>query len=111
MRIYVLGEGGTIMAKSDAYKCPKCRGEMKSGTTAGDFRILKQGDLMGDRANVLYCQDCGFVELYKEPSTKERRGMLVRPAEPESQQTPTKKEPQQLEREEPARKPEKRLVR
>jgi len=84
---------------------------MKSGTTSGDFRILKQGDLMGDRANAFYCQDCGFVELYKEPSTKERRRMPVPPAEPESQLTPTKKEPQQPEGEEPIRKPEKRLVR
>jgi len=83
---------------------------MKSGTTSGDFRILKQGDLMGDRANAFYCQDCGFVELYKEPSTKEPRRMHVRSAEQELRQTP-KEEPQQPEGEELIRKPEKRLVR
>jgi len=99
------------MAASHAYRCPKCGGEMKSGTTSGDFRILKQGDLMGDRANALYCQQCGFVELYKEPSTKERRRVPIPPVEPEPQQAPIGKEPQQLEREEPVRKPEKRLVR
>jgi len=83
---------------------------MRSGTTSGDFRVLKQGDLVGDRANALYCSDCGFVELYKEPSTKEPRRMQVRPAEPELQQTP-KEELQQPEGEELRRKPQKRLVR
>jgi len=98
------------MTTSHAYKCPKCGGEMKFGTTSGDFRILKQGDLMGDRADAFYCQNCGFVELYKEPSTKEPRRMQPRPAESELQQTP-KKEPPQPEGEEPVRKPEKRLIR
>jgi len=98
------------MAKSDAYKCPKCGGEMKFGTTSGQFRILKPGDMMGDRTNVFYCQNCGFIELYKEPSTKEPRRMHPRSAEPELRQTP-KEEPQQPEREELIRKPEKRLVR
>jgi len=89
-------------------KCPKCGGEMKSGMTSGYFRILKQGDLTGDRANALYCSNCGFVELYKEPSTKEPRRWRTPPP---LEQAPPSEEPQKPQEEEPKRRTDKRLVR
>lgn len=80
------------MTETRVYKCPKCGGEMKTGTTSGDFRILKQGDLVGDRAYAYYCSYCGFVELYKEASSKEPRRWRAQPQEVE--QAPQRKEPQ-----------------
>jgi predicted RNA-binding Zn-ribbon protein involved in translation (DUF1610 family) len=97
------------MTTGRAHKCPKCGAEMKSGTTSGDFRILKQGDLVGDRANAFYCSDCGFVELYKEPSTREPRRLRAPP--PEIEQAPPSGEPQKSQEEEPKRRTDKRLVR
>ena len=98
----------TVKAR-EPNKCPKCGGEMKSGTTSGDFRILKQGDMVGDRANALYCSDCGFVELYKEPSTREPRRWSTPPA---SAQIPPREELQEAEEEEESkRRTDKRLVR
>ena len=97
------------MGEREVMKCPKCRGEMRSGSVAGNFRILKEGDLYGDMARVFYCGVCGFVELYKEPSTKESGRWRARSTE--SEQAPTSEEPQQPEKEETERKPVKRLVR
>jgi len=93
---------------SEVEKCPKCGGEMKSGgiSTQGGFRILKQGDLQGDKVSTFYCRDCGFVELYKEPSTKEPWRWQ------KEQQVPSTKEPQQPEKKQPfPETPKKRLVR
>jgi len=106
-----LGKKELAMSEIDVVKCPKCGGQMNSGSVAGNFRILKAGDLYGDRARVFFCRNCGFVELYKEPSVKEPWRLRVRPAEPEPQQAPTREEPRQPEKEEPGRKPVKRLVR
>ena len=97
------------MGGGEVMKCPKCRGEMRSGSVAGNFRILKEGDLYGDMARVFYCRDCGFIELYKERSTKEALRSRAHPAE--SEQASTSEEPQQPEKEETERKPVKRLVR
>lgn len=97
------------MNESRVMKCAKCGGEMKSGSVHGDFRILKDGDLMGDRAHVFYCRDCGFVELYKEPSTKESWRWRARA--PELEQPPTSEEPQKPQEEGPKRRTDKRLVR
>ncbi len=81
---------------------------MKPGSVHGEFRILKEGDIYGDRALAFYCKDCGFVELYKEPSTKEFwRG---RSRTPELEQAPARAEPQKPQ-EEVDRKVTKRLVR
>jgi len=99
-----------VMGEREVMKCPKCRGEMKSGSVPGNFRILKEGDLYGDMARVFYCSDCGFVEFYKEPSTKESRRWRVRSTE--SEQAPISEGSQQeAEKEETERKPVKRLVR
>lgn len=94
-------------SKSQIEKCPKCGGEMKSGSvsTSGGFRILKSGNLQGDKAYAFYCRDCGFIELYKEPSTKEPWRLR------KEQQAPSMKEPQQPEKEQPSPETKKRLVR
>lgn len=76
-------------------RCPKCSGEMKTGGVHGDFRILKQDDMYGDKMYVFYCRDCGFVELYKEPSSKEPWRW------PNKQQMPSTEELQQQGREKP----------
>lgn len=79
---------------------------MEPGSVHGDFRIQKQGDFYGDRVHAFYCRECGFTELYKEPSTKETWRFNKR-------QASMKKETHQKEREEPAsEKPSKqRLIR
>jgi predicted nucleic-acid-binding Zn-ribbon protein len=100
------------MRREQVGKCPKCGGEMKPGMTSGDFRILKPGDLVGDRAEASYCQDCGFVELYKEPSTREpgrRPGPLSEQEQP--QQPLSTEEPQKPQEKESKREIDKRLIR
>jgi YgiT-type zinc finger domain-containing protein len=89
-------------------KCPKCGGEMKSGKPSQDFRILKEGDLMGDGVEALYCQDCGFIELYKEPSTKEpKRWPKPLPEQEQPKQTTSVEEPRKPRE----REMDKRLIR
>lgn len=101
------------MNEVGANRCPKCKGEMTSGIISGNLRIVKQGDLLGDKMNVFYCMNCGFIELYKEASTKEPkrwRTLQTAPAqEPTSEKPQKPKEPQQEE--EPKPRTEKRLVR
>lgn len=82
------------MSESQVWKCPKCGGEMQSGYAPRDFRILKSGDFYGDAVFALYCTKCGYVELYKERSTKEVS------QEQRAQQQPSARE-QQKERETP----------
>ena len=87
------------MGEKEVGKCPKCGGEMKSGSVSpsGGFRILKLGDLQGDKAYALYCRDCGFIELYKEPSTKEPWRWPKRFSKKESQQ-PEKEQPSEAKK-------------
>jgi predicted RNA-binding Zn-ribbon protein involved in translation (DUF1610 family) len=96
------------MTRQQTTKCPKCGGEMKPGRLATNFRILKPNDWYGDPATVYYCENCGFVELYKEPSTRK----------PQRETRPTleHKQPQQPVSEEEPEKPrdrerDKRLIR
>ena len=56
---------------SHASDCPKCGGEMIQGMTTNYVRILKPRDLSGDLVDVFYCRECGFIEFYKKPSSKE----------------------------------------
>jgi len=65
----IVSESGTPTSRRGV--CPKCGGEMIEGTTSNYVRILKPGDFSGDLVSALYCRECGFVEFYKEPSTKE----------------------------------------
>jgi len=96
-------------ALGERVKCPKCGGAMEYGTTSGDFRILKSGDLVGDRASAFYCLKCGYVELYKEASTKEPQRW--RPRQEELEQAPQGEKPQKPQEEEPSQRPDKRLIR
>jgi len=89
-------------------KCPKCGGEMKPGSLGLNFRILKPGDLSGDPAVAFYCQECGFVELYKEPSTKEPKRWSRRVQEQEQLQQPASVEEPRKPREKEV---DKRLIR
>jgi predicted nucleic-acid-binding Zn-ribbon protein len=94
------------MSEKEAKKCPKCGGEMMYGDVSRDVHILKQGDLVGDKLYAFFCRGCGFVELYKEPSTKEpwRR--------PKQQENRQKEKPQPLKEEHPSvETPRKRLIR
>lgn len=99
------------MNEGEVAECPKCGGKMESGEVRADFRILKQGDLYGDRTHALYCRDCGFVELYKEASSKESRRWRAPAPAPELEQAPTSEELQKPGEEEPKRRADKRLVR
>jgi hypothetical protein len=56
---------------SGAGRCPKCGGGMIQGETTNYVRILKPGDLSGDLVAAFYCRECGFVEFYKNASSKE----------------------------------------
>jgi YgiT-type zinc finger domain-containing protein len=80
------------MSEKEVSKCPKCGGEMISGEVTRDVRILKHGDLVGDNIYALYCRNCGFLELYKKPSTLEP-WRLPKPQEtlPEEPQQPKEK--------------------
>jgi len=93
-------------------KCPKCGGEMKPGSTSHDFHILKEGDLVGDGVGALYCQDCGYVELYKDPSTREPERWRKSLSEQEQPQQPAPtEEPQKPKKKETQREIDKRLIR
>ena len=86
-------------------KCPKCSGDMELGGVHGDFRILKHGDLYGDKMYVFYCRECGFVEFYKERSTKEHWRW------PNEQEPPSTEEARQPEMEKPlSKKPSRRRL-
>ena len=78
---------------------------MASGSVSGDIRILKTGDLYGDRICAYYCENCGFIELYKEPSSKEPW------RKPKKRKKPVTKELKQLEVEKPSESSRRRLVR
>jgi predicted RNA-binding Zn-ribbon protein involved in translation (DUF1610 family) len=93
-------------------KCPKCGGEMKLGRPSHDFHILKEGDLVGDSVGALYCQDCGYVELYKDPSTREPQRWSRQLSEQEQPQQPASaEEPQKPKEKETKREIDKRLIR
>jgi len=50
-------------------KCPKRGGDMGSDKKLGLYTevTLRKGDeYVGERINVFYCKNCGFIELYKE---------------------------------------------
>lgn len=89
----ILNQARTLA--SQASDCPKCGGEMIEGMTTNYVRILKPSDLSGDLVAVFYCRQCGFVEFYKKPSSKEPWRWQRRQQEEtvESKQTPQDEEP------------------
>ncbi|UCE96347.1 MAG: hypothetical protein JSV51_01690 [Candidatus Bathyarchaeota archaeon] len=58
---------------SEVKTCLKCKGEMKTGdmVSYGGVRLIKPGDIRGDAVRAYYCIQCGYIELYKDPSSKE----------------------------------------
>jgi len=92
---------------SEAGGCPKCRGQMQRGYVYGDFRIKKHGDVVGDRMDVLYCRECGFIEFYKEASTKEP----WRRKREEKRVTTKTEKPEETPQEETKQRGRKRLIR
>ena len=100
------------MSREQVGKCPKCGGEMKPARIPTNFRILKSNDWYGDPAVAFYCQDCGFIELYKEPSTGEpRRRIRPRSEQEQPQQPVSTEEPQEPQERETKREIDKRLIR
>lgn len=89
-------------------RCPKCGGEMKPGRLSNNFRILKANDWYGDPALALYCENCGFVELYKEPSTRESQREIRPLSEQEQPEQPASEEEPRKPRD---RETDKRLIR
>jgi predicted nucleic-acid-binding Zn-ribbon protein len=62
-----------------AKTCPKCSGKMREGTEEvfgnvfGCSRNVKYlGKLQGNRIRAYYCEDCGYIELYKEKTEHPR---------------------------------------
>jgi hypothetical protein len=68
---------------------------MMEGTASNEVRILKTGDLCGDLVTAFYCKECGFVELYKKPSSREPLRCKERQQEQpaESKQTSEREDP------------------
>jgi predicted RNA-binding Zn-ribbon protein involved in translation (DUF1610 family) len=96
------------MTRQQTTKCPKCGGEMKPGRLTTNFRILKTNDWYGDPAMAFYCENCGFIELYKEPSTRKPQRETETLSEQEQPQQPASEEEPQKPRD---REHDKRLIR
>jgi predicted nucleic-acid-binding Zn-ribbon protein len=65
---------------SEVEKCPKCDGEMAKGTLNSyphSFRLLKSGDWRGDIIQAFYCEDCGYLEFYKETKEKSAQAVVI----------------------------------
>ena len=56
------------MSESEPKKCPKCGGEMVEAETLIPKVIIypKRGRLLGDGIIPTFCENCGFIELYKK---------------------------------------------
>ena len=63
-------------------KCPKCGGDMVIGDrlvpvpshVAVIVTLAKRGDIWGDDIVPYYCENCGYIELYKKmKGTKQGR--------------------------------------
>jgi predicted nucleic-acid-binding Zn-ribbon protein len=62
------------MSEGEARKCPKCGNVMKRGdylSGYGAVRLIKPGDLRGDKIIPFHCENCGYIELYNEKRAKE----------------------------------------
>jgi len=62
------------MNEGEVKKCPKCMGEMKSGNVTRDFRILKEGDLYGDKVYALYVGNAASLNYTKNRQQKSLGG-------------------------------------
>jgi predicted nucleic-acid-binding Zn-ribbon protein len=60
---------------SEVKKCPKCGGDMQKAdylSGYGAARLVKFGDIRGDKVIPLYCTKCGYIELYRKMKEKMR---------------------------------------
>lgn len=58
---------------NESKKCPKCGNIMKKGDSLSDYagsRLIKPGDIRGDKVIPFYCGNCGYIELYNEKNLK-----------------------------------------
>ena len=58
---------------SQTKKCPKCGSEMVPENYLsgyGTVRLVKFGDVRGDKVIPFYCKNCGYIELYNEKNLK-----------------------------------------
>jgi predicted nucleic-acid-binding Zn-ribbon protein len=63
------------LSEDKAKKCPECDGEMKPGNSLAGYgvaRLMKYGDIHGDKVIPFYCENCGFIKLYKEIKGKRK---------------------------------------
>jgi predicted nucleic-acid-binding Zn-ribbon protein len=53
--------------------CPKCGGPLEAAdylSGYGAVRLVKFGDVRGDKVVPFYCKSCGYIELYNEKNVK-----------------------------------------
>jgi predicted nucleic-acid-binding Zn-ribbon protein len=62
---------------SEVKKCPKCGGEMRRGKVRvgipPGLGLLRAGCFFPDEIYPMYCENCGFLELYFEKEKKEKK--------------------------------------
>lgn len=62
------------MTENETMKCLECGGRMEKGDyLAGGYgavRVIKHGDLRGDKVIPFYCKNCGLIKLYREVKKK-----------------------------------------
>ena len=54
-------------------KCPKCGSEMKPEDYLSGYvpvRLIKFGDMRGDKVIPFYCENCGYIELYNQKNLR-----------------------------------------
>ncbi len=61
---------------SEVKKCPRCGNIMKAASSLSGYggvsvRLIKPGDLHGDKVIPFHCEECGYIELYNEKKLKE----------------------------------------
>ena len=58
---------------NEVKNCPKCGNLMKRGdylSGYGAARLVKSGDVRGDKVIPFYCENCGYIEFYNEKNLK-----------------------------------------
>jgi predicted nucleic-acid-binding Zn-ribbon protein len=59
------------MSMYQTKRCPKCGNEMEpQDQLSGPIRLVKFGDIRGDKVVPFYCKNCGYIELYNEKNLK-----------------------------------------
>ncbi len=56
------------MTPSPQKKCPKCNADMRNDKKLGSYievSLRKEDQFIGDKVLTFYCDNCGFIELYR----------------------------------------------